>query len=224
MNISTNTFNSFRQKQVRYIVDDRQKIEANDFVIDENNILGIVEYISEKDGPFVRYLDDYGEFNKNLRKPIATSLVFYQSQKKLYKYILRLARIIVRSLEMFYPYVRMDFDGYMLYVRASNNEQLVTKKSNTNIKGQTIDYFSISLTPKYSCDFQYWITRKNKIKSRFRYTVLEHLFREIDIHLKEDRKIKFKISDNEPRNRILWEVFTDIRYKAFHFEYADDKH
>ncbi len=200
------SFQDFRHKDIHLYGATRTKgLSPGDLVVDKHNITGIVKYTTEDKGNLIQFIDGLEEFDRKIpvkKLQISTSQV-YERQVRYFGYIVRLARIISKSLNQKFPYVNMYNNGAVVYVRASTMPAVVKSFTQANI-GENHSYMSIALTPFWNFELEQFNVKKQLRKSHFAYFTLRDLFIDIDLDMPDDKRIKWAINDNNDYNEWHW--------------------
>lgn len=182
-----------------------RKLKPGDIVSDGSNIIGQVQFVHEKFGAWIEFVDGYSAYDKELKvsKMSATTPQLFAHHQKYYGFITRLGRIIEESIKDSFPAVKMMSDGSTVSVRGSTMGGIVKGFTQQRI-GDNHSFFEARLTSFYNCEITSFDVKKSKRKSRYTYDTLKRLFVDIDLKMKQANRIRFTVKDETDYNEKHW--------------------
>ena len=182
-----------------------RKLQAGDIVSDSSNIIGMVQFTSEKFGAWIEFVDGFGSYDKDVKvsKMSASTPQLFSHQQKYFGFIVRLGRIIEESIKDAFPNVKMLSDGSAISVRGSTMGAIVKGFTQQKI-GDNHSFFEARLTPFYNCEIRSFDVKKSKRKSRYTYDTLKRLFIDIDLLMTQANRIRFTVKDETDYNEQHW--------------------
>lgn len=214
-------FIDYKVKDIRVIGAKKGSLEVNDLVVDRFGTMGRVEYISEKYGPMIEFVDGsatYETKEMKLRKTSSSNTTLFDYYKRYFGKITELAKIIKESISSEFPHVHMFNDGNIVYVRGSTLKSIVTRHTHAKIT-DSHSFFAARLTPFYNCEIEQFSIKKSKRKSQYGWLLLRNLFIDIDLDMHQSQRMKFTVNDSNEYNVKKW-VRIVKQFKKFRIKYS----